>query len=257
MNEFKIDLFSVGRRTFPEWPLVQDLQTRLAKNSLIGFSHDQMNNIREKRAERLTELIDEEHTSGLVYYCERYWLESFAQSNYTYEYWLHQTLFPFIQTENLNNENGYLHHLGLNAFRLPPLLSERTKKWVNYSYSEPKCSICTRDSNTVNRDWLIQAAHLLHNLNYYLEMLNDDVRTEELRNEYRPFYYVFLTTNHDNSQVWDLGIHTEYGDYPTRFFREEILTKGYQPSGESSPCWYPGCTEEISDSLSTLVYKTA
>jgi len=253
MNELKIDLFAVGRRSFPKWGIVQDRQRKLSGNSLIGLSHDQMDSILEKRAERLVELIDEENTSGLVYYCERHWLESLAQSKHTYRYWLHQTLSPFIQTED--NGDGYFYHLGLNAFRLPPLF-DRSKRWIDYSYSEPKCTICSLDSSTVNRDWLIQAAHLVHNLNYYLEMLNDDGRTEGLRSEFRSFYYVFLTTNNDNSQVWDLGIHTEYGDYPTRFYREEILKRSFNPSGESSPCWYPGCPDEISKSLSSLAYKT-
>jgi len=176
----KIDLFSVGRRSFPNWETVCQIEGELATNSLINISQSELDYAEKHRASRLSELIAEENDSGIVYFCERYWLESFPIHRLPYNRWIADQFEVYRKEEELlNNEETKFIHLDFRLFVLPPLLSDDIKSWIDYQGIGPKCTICCDATIDVNYDWYVQATHLMHNVNYYLEMLSEVVTAWE------------------------------------------------------------------------------
>jgi len=114
--------------------------------------------------------------------------------------------------------------LNFGATVLPPLLTKQAESWIDISGGYyPSCKICCDLSVEVDDDCYVQAAHLMHNSNYYLEMLNAGA-TDEIRGEdVCIFDYIFLDTASNNSQIWELAVNPGGGEYGVRFLLEEPL----------------------------------
>ena len=250
MSDEKNDLFSVRRRSFPKWETVCRIQNKLAEKSLINHSDIQLALVAERRPQRLEELIAEENESGIVYFCERKWLESFLTHKVAYNAWVANQLNLFPRTETTTVKASIKHIiLSLTSIVLPPLLSNQTKSWIEMSNCAPRCEICCDLSAEVNNDWFVQAAHLIHNCNYYLEMLNEGA-TDQIRGEEVCFFdYINLNTSDHNSQIWILAVNPGLGEYGIAFLRENPLVPNIWKSNPnkdpSGPCWYPGCAHDL------------
>ena len=250
MSDEKNDLFSVRHRSFPCWETVCRIQDKLAGKSLINHSDAQLHLVSERRVQRLEELIAEESESGIVYFCERKWLESFLKNQVAYNAWVANQFNLIPKTETTTAKVGIKHiKFDIEVFELPPLLTYQSKSWIDMSNCYPKCLICCDLSVEIDNDWFVQAAHLIHNCNYYLEMLNEGA-TDEIRGEEVCFFdYIYLNTSDHNSQIWILAVNPGLGEYGIAFLREKPLVpniwKNNPNKDPSGPCWYPGCAHDL------------
>lgn len=261
MSDEKNDLFSVRRRSFPCWETVCLIQDKLSGKSLLNHSDAQLPAVAEGRLLRLEELIEEENRSGIVYFCERKWLESFPAHQVTYSTWVANEMNLLPKTETTSTKSGIKRiKISLGNVVLPPLLTDQARSWIELSNYYPNCTICFDQSAKLNNDWFVQAAHLIHNCNYYLEILNAGA-TEEIRGEEVCFFdYIHLDTRSNNSQIWILAVNPGGGEYGIAFLREEPLVpniwKDNPNKDPSGPCWYPGCAHDIPEpDLDYLIQK--
>jgi len=249
-DQLKIDLFSVGRRSFPSWERCREVQSELSRNSLIELSHDEVTAASEQRAKRLAELIDEEATSGVSYFCERIWLEEIAgRSGRSYKSWLAEFMRFFTYRAEPQEQTDREHRcVYLKDFRIPPLLSDRSRGWIELNKSSIKCIIYSSVSSSSNgygdNDWFVQTAHLMQNLNYYIEMVAEQSTVNDRANVCR-LEYLRLDTDMNHSQVWSLTLKSNVGEYTRTFLRNAPIDKECRQLPTDSQYWYPGCPEGI------------
>ncbi len=247
LENLKIDLFSVSRRSFPGWETVRQIEQKLAKNSLINYQLDDLEQVAKQRAQRLVELIDEENESGIVYFCERYWLESQKRVGLPYKSWVNSRFRPFVTQSENESVDSRVIEIGLRDFLLPPLLSDQTRQWIRCNDIYPRCVIFSSLSEPVDQNWYVQAAHLLHHLNYYLEFVNENASDED-RLTIFSFDHIYLYPKSHNSQIWQLDVNPDLGPMQNFFLRDEtLLREGYVENRTDGPCWFPGCSHEIPD----------